>query len=236
MEQARNISISILFLILSVIAYDSYPYLVGALRSVETAANQAKLTAVRVREVADLQAHLIGQPGAVRSVGLLLRSGDNLYRSTVKLEKLLDNLTLIADQVNTQTLPRIHVMLDTGTQTIRITVNELMQLRTDLHDTLFEINLTVIAAKAILSDPSFGEILKRSGSLLANANLTVEEANQSLPELLKLLTEIESNIARGTSEVASLVAQFNQPVTKKQKVFRALLQILAVSLPHIIRR
>lgn len=216
MGKLRDLSVIIFMVIISVIAYDSYPYILSTLNAVESAANHSKLAAIDLQRTTTLEANLIGDKGAVRSFGLLFRSGDNLYRSSIKLEDLLDRLVSITDKVDNETLPRINVVLDSVDNTIKI-------FSEDTHNSLITLSLTLSQARVLLSDPNFPIALSRVAKILESANITVEEANKELPELIKLLEDIEKNVGRGSNEVANLVAQFNQPVTKKQKVFRTLL-------------
>lgn len=194
---------------------------------VRQAAEQVNLAASEQRAFLKRQQDLFEDPKTQRSIGLALRTGDDLNLTVKKLNHTLDvfNDKTLA-QVNDQVLPNISQLVLSSDQMVRTTAMVIAGNGNALKVMTEETTLTIAQVRRLLSDPKLPDLIADSDTLLQEAHLTAAEVRKAIPDLLAELQKIEENVGRGTGETADFIASFNKPDSKKSKIAKFLLSLV----------
>lgn len=236
--KTRNIATTLFFAFLTFVVADFYfrnrVSLITTLTEtskaaveVRKASTEVSLAAVEQRAFLKRQQDLFEAPQTQRSIGLALRTGDDLNRTVKKLNRTLDlfnDRTLLT--INDRILPNAADLLASGDSMIRTTALVVQADGNALRLLAEEGTLTVRQLGTLLSSPSVVAFLAESAEAAKEAKLTAKEVREAIPELLVELHKIEQEVARGAGELATYIAGFNAPSSKTGKVLRFILGVL----------
>ncbi len=209
---------------------------------VDEAKPKVNSTLDSVQTSADQQKKLLERPEVQRSIALFAQSGDDWAR-------LPKNLNIMIHEIRQETLPGANAtldssksLLDQGTKTLQsadtvlLTTNTKLEKLTDIaeqdlddiHKLLSDPNIKTLLANFVNASESVKEIAK-------DLELSSEEIKQNLPQLLDELKSILENIDKSTQETSVFIASLNKPLTKKQKLLKALIQVAIIAAPNLRR-
>lgn len=188
-------------------------------------------------------AEILARPEVQRGIKLFAQSGDDWAR-------LPANLNGAIHELRQATLPRANNLIDSGksladqgTKTLEAAEKVELTLDKKLD------KLSDIAAKdleqlsQLLTDPKLNELLgnitQTSLSIKNTANnvdISTRDVQKAIPQLLEELTQISKHTDDSSKEIAKFLKTLNKPVSKKEKVFKYILEALIKSSPSLLRR
>lgn len=215
----------------------------NTLTSVEGASKALEQSSKAVQEVSEAQNKLLTDVKTQENIGVLLRQADDVAR-------LVKNANIALNQVNREILPSANKALDASTNTINQAGAALKQTETTIRVftskgeiILDSSNESIRALEAILQQPNLKVIVDNLAATSAQSietvrqlNISAEEINKALPELLTKLNNIGNNTDLTGKEITTFLQGVNKPKTRKQKLFRALIQALIISAPYLSNR
>lgn len=214
----------------------SQPALTATLANVESSSRAVAASAAALQASAEQQHEILSRREVQRSIMLAAQSGDDLARGVKKFNHLLD-------LVNGETMPRVNETIDSSRETIdstNVAVSTLSARGAAVADNL---DGAVAELRARLADPAIARLLaglaetsEQSAAMLRELQVTDAEVRAAIPELLANFNRLTSESGRLSKESADFIAGLNKPTTKKQKLFRILLQVGAAALPGLVQR
>lgn len=153
-------------------------------------------------------------------------------------------------QVNKAILPATTLAINSGRTTLDETTLLVQDARKNLNKLSDLAGKDFEALQALIENPNIRVLLGNLAdtslavkSTAQNVDATSAEIKEALPELIERLQSISENldhassdVQRGTNEVANFLTQLQKPETKKQKLFRYLIQAAVIAAPYAIRR
>jgi methyl-accepting chemotaxis protein len=211
---------------------------VPILQDGRTAANAVSRAAVAWQLTADRQRQQVEDPQVQRSIGLLLRTGDDLARAIKKF-----NLTL--DTVNRVTLPELNETVVSFRGLVLECKDGIVAFRKGVIEELVRLvqlpEIQTAIASLSKSTESIGIIAKNGAVISGRVDATIKQVEDWVPQLIAELRQIAANAVETTAnvgvvsgEAAGILKKINQPLSKKEKFFSVLLKILAASGPLMI--
>lgn len=189
-----------------------------------------------VQKVSEAQANLLTNKKTQESIGALLRSSEDLV-------KLIDNVNDVARTIKQETMPNTNEAIKAGAKTLQSVDNLAVTADKNLDKLSGIAGKDLDALHQLLTDEKLKQLVSNLTDTSASVKETVihveatsEEINKAIPELLAELKKITNNIDDGTGEVATFLQGLNKPQTKKQKLFKYLIQAAIIAAPYTIRR
>lgn len=199
------------------------------LSQVEATTQTVSRSAEALRQTAERQQAQFDDPRTQRSLGLLLRTGDDLNRTVKKINTTLDLL-------NRQTIPAFN-------QTLELTNATIIQCSDGVTLVLSDADAAVRELRAVLANPDLARSLagladtaESAAQVAKEVDATSAEIRHAIPELLAEIQAVAHNSTRTTNEIAVFLERLNKPESKKAKLFRWILQSLLVAAPYAARR
>lgn len=206
---------------------------VSVLRNVDSVTQELQSSARAFKTVSELQAEQLTDPRTQRSIGLLLRVGDDLSRTVMKVNNALDKTNQALQTVNTETLPRVNQCLD-GSRALILKCDDGITL------ILSDTDATIKEIRALLAKPevnqflnSVASIAQRADGVAENIHVSSSEVRNALPALVESLKMVAANTDTTTAEVAKFLKRLNTPLSKKEKAMAVLLRVIAATGPSI---
>ena len=210
--------------------------LTSTVKNINSASKALEQSSLAVKEVSEAQQKLLTDKKTQDGIALLLRQGNDLAHTVTKVNVILD-------KVNRETIPKVNTTLD-STNTIINTSNDVvikLANRTEL--ILKDTDLAVRDLRQLLTDPN----VKRAIEGLADTSeaasrsafhiqVTAQEIQAAIPELIKSFQSVANNADLSSQEVTTFLTGLNKPLTRKQKVFRFVLEAVIKSSPALLRR
>ena len=179
----------------------------------------------------------------IKKVDTVAKAVDNAERTTAQAEKILV-------QVNKDILPATTLAINTGKTTLDETTKLVQDARINLNKLSSLAGKDFEALQDLLQDPNIRALLGNLAdtslavkSTAQNVDATSGEIREAIPELINNLQEMSTNlthssdhIERGTNAIANFLVKLQQPETKKQKLFRYLIQAAIIAAPYAVRR
>ena len=196
-----------------------------------------------LRSSAEEQKSILQRKEVQRSITLLAQSGDDWARLPI-------NLNTMIREFRSNTLPNANValgetksLLEEGTKTLS-SANTVLQTADKNLETLTKLaGANLEELRQLLADESIKQLL---GNLADTTNsvktsaIEVEassaEIRKAIPELVTELKNISHHIDDGTAETTNFIKGLNKPQSKKEKVFRFLVESILKSSPALLRR
>lgn len=148
-----------------------------------------------------------------------------LDRLDERTGKTMDRVDLNLDRLYGDTFPALTRVLNSADKSIQDT------------------DKVLLAIKKKLDDPNIAKLIEglaatsqEAAAVLKELKVTEQEINKELPEILSNLNKLTDNHAQLAGEMATFIKSINAPTSRKMKVWRAIIQILAVGLPVAVRR
>lgn len=201
------------------------------LQDVKSVTGEAKDAARAFKTVADLQAAQLTDPKTQRSLGLLLRTGDDLSRTVMKVNSALDKTNQALATVNTETLPRVNQTLDGANALILKCSDGVTLVLSDTDETIKQIRQLLQSPEIKQALQGFADTATHTSGIAQNVEFTSGDLRSALPALLEQIKTIQANVADSSQAVAQLLGRLNRPVSKKERVFQFLLRLLIAGGP-----
>lgn len=166
------------------------------------------------------------------SIGLGLRSLQQLNRASIELRNLIRNTNSTVTDFNDKISPNIASATANIDKLIIATTSDLDALK----PVLDHLQLTTQEVNKILTSPELKLFLTRIVDVPDNLNRVAATLNVSVVELKESTVKLLTELTRLGKESADLVHGINKPVSRKEKVLRALIYLAAAALPGLIRR
>jgi uncharacterized protein YukE len=211
--------------------------------NVETSSKALEQSAKAVQQVSEAQNKILTDSKTQENIAVLLRQADDLAR-------LVKNANIALNQVNREVLPSANRALDASTNTINQAGATLRQTETTIRVLtakgeiiLDSSNASIRALEAILAQPNLKVIIDNlaatSGESIETVkqlNISAEEINKALPELVAKVKAIGDNTDLSGKEITTFLNSLNKPLSKKQKAFRFILETVIKSSPVLLKR
>lgn len=189
-----------------------------------------------VERVSNAQADMLLDKKTATKIGVLVRKADNLARA-------IDHIESITAKVDKDTLPATNKAIN-STTLVLYSANNLLNTTNKQIDGLGDkAQEDLEALRQVLADENLKRLLGNLADTSASVKQTAEhieatsqELRQALPELIAELKSISKHTDDSTGEIATFLATLNKPQTKKQKLFRYLIQAAITAAPYAIRR
>lgn len=211
------------------IAIAAEPKITATLDHVQSAASSLQASADQQREI-------LSRPRVQRSIMLLAQSGDDINRGVKKLNSILD----LVDQ---SSLPRIDALLDSTRETVDSTNVAVSTISAQSAAMVTGMDGMISDIRSRIQDPNITRLIIASTNLteagtetLTGLNASREEITEAHVELMGKLGSAVDQYGRLGSEGADFVHGLNKPVTRKQKIMRALITAAAIAAPYAVRR
>lgn len=189
-----------------------------------------------VEKVSNAQAQLLLNEKTATKIGVLVRKADNLAR-------FIDHIESISEQLDFLTIMKVNNAIDASTKALQ-SVDSLV-ISTDKNlNTLSGIAIKDLEyLSQLLRDEKLKSIisnLEQTSSQIKetskNINITSQEIREAMPELLQKIEKILSNTDQSGEEINKFLQTLNKPQSKKEKVFRFIIESLIKSSPVLLRR
>ncbi|MFY9226070.1 MAG: hypothetical protein WAQ98_25560 [Blastocatellia bacterium] len=189
-----------------------------------------------VQKLSESQQKILTDKKTQDGIALLLRQGNDLAFTVTKV-----NTTL--DKVNRELLPQITSTFKAGEETLNQTTKTIQLLGSKGEILLTSTDKRLEELSQLLTDRKIQELLsnitdtsKAIKSTSIQIDATAKEVNTAIPELIAQLKAISHNVDDGTKEISTFLAGLNKPETKKQKLFRYLVQAAVIAVPYTLRK
>lgn len=205
-------------------------------QNLSNASNALAKSSTAVEKVSEAQAKLLTNEKTATKIGVLVRKADNVAR-------IIDRVESIVNQVDDETLPKANKAIDYSAEAVQTTITLLQTTDRSVNDLSKLAGQDLEALRQLLEDENLkrllGNLADTSASVKRTAEhveVTADEVKQAIPELIAELKAISRHVDSGTGEVATFLAGLNKPLSRKQKLYRALIQAAIIAAPTIIRR
>ena len=207
------------------------------LQKVNQATDSLKTSVETFQTFTSNQNKELNDPQAVRSRRLLYQSGDNVYRIILALEKAsktINNITLPNVDDATFKLAKVLGTADKNIDNLSIaliqTINSHQQLA-EAAKKAIDLNSTKIG----LALGDLDKALISSTALIDKTNITVDEFNQAIPQILAFIIATGNNITDITKQIKIFAEAFNKQDPKIIRVLKFILSTGLQALPSIVR-
>jgi hypothetical protein len=224
-------------------AHKSSPSVIEAASNLKTASENLKGSSEDIKSITSDGKAVVSiirkeqeDPQATRSRRLAFQTGDDISR-------LIKKGNHIADLLIDESLPKTNRVLDNTGDLLKTSEDTIAKLGEKGELVLDETKKAVKEFYELLKDPyiriliaNAAELLKTSNSTLEKLGITIDDVNHYFPEFLQKFNGIAGNGEKSTAEIAKFLQSLNKPVSKKEKVFRFILESLIKSSPALLRR
>lgn len=189
-----------------------------------------------VEKVSTAEANLLTNEKTAAKIGVLVRKADNIAR-------IVDDVEKIVDQVNQDTVPKANKAIEASTDTLNSATSLLKTTDKSVADIALMMGKDLEELRQLLADEHLKQLLANITATSEEVNktsqhidATTEEVQKAIPELIAELKAISHHTDDSTGEIATFLAGLNKPLSKKQKLYRALVQAAAIAAPAVLRR
>ena len=206
------------------------------LQDLQTASREVANSAKDLADTSKAQKELLTNEKTQRAIGLFLRSGDDLNRTVKKV-----NIAL--DQINYDTIPKFNNTLDSTDNIINTSNKIIIKLADKTELILDDTDQAVRELNSLLADPNIRRAIEgvalaasATGHTAIAVEVTAEEVKAAIPELVNNIKSVGNNADLSSKEVLQFLTGLNKPLTRKQKLFKFILEAFVKSSPVILRR
>ena len=206
----------------------------SVLQDIQSASKSISISAQSFQQVSESQRKLLESDSTQRSIGLLLRTGDDLNRTVKKLNVAIDGFNESLRLVNSETLPKINTTID-NTNTLIFQCSDGIRIIINSSDsTIQELKFLLQSEQVKAALQGMADTSINTALLTKELEITSVEFRELIKEFLTALKIVADNSGQATAEVTMLLQRINKPLTKKEKALNILVRVLTAAGPSIV--